>query len=144
MFAIIIAPVSDSIATAFTQGVSAARRHRDRARSCGEREITVTRFQDVWQSLAWAEDEAGLLQSEIDAFYGQRPYSVKAEHYRGNTGGEITLEFLTRPDLLRWTRHVGHTLDYLRAPLSSPPYQIGLTHSPINTRTLPFPPFTHH
>lgn len=32
MFAIIIAPVSDSIATAFTQGVRAARRDRDLAR----------------------------------------------------------------------------------------------------------------
>ena len=141
MFAIIIAPVSDSIATAFTQGVSAARRHRDRARSCGEREITVTRFQDVWQSLAWAEDEAGLLQSEIDAFYGQRPYSVKAEHYPGNTGGEITLEFLTRPDLLRWTRHVGDTIDYLRAALNYAAYQIALTDCPSKAGSVEFPIF---
>ncbi|MGH3222039.1 MAG: hypothetical protein ACRDPY_25630 [Streptosporangiaceae bacterium] len=106
-----------------------------------EREISVTRFQDVWQSLAWAEEEAGLLKSEIDAFYGQRPYSVEAAHYPDNTGGEITLELLTRPDLLRWTRRVGDTVDYLRAALNYAAYQIALTDCPGKADSVEFPIF---
>jgi hypothetical protein len=66
---------------------------------------------------------------------------VKAEHYPGNTGGEITLEFLTRPDLLRWTRHVGGTIDYLRAALNYAAYQIALTDCPNKADSVEFPIF---
>jgi hypothetical protein len=91
--------------------------------------------------MAWAEDEAGLLKGEIDFFYGQRPYSVRAEHYPDNTGGEITLELRTRPDLLRWTRRVGDTVDYLRAALNYAAYQIALTDCPGKAASVEFPIF---
>lgn len=90
---------------------------------------------------AWAEDEAGLLKSEIDAFYGQRPYSVKAEPYGDNTGGEISLDLRTRPDLIGWTRRVGGTIDYLRAALNYAAYQIALTDCPGKVGNVEFPIF---
>jgi hypothetical protein len=66
---------------------------------------------------------------------------VKAESYPGNTGGEITLELRTSPDLLRWTRRVGDTIDYLRAALNYAAYQIALTDCPGKASSVEFPIF---
>jgi hypothetical protein len=105
-------------------------------------DVTHIQISDARQSLSWADHEASLLKSEIDDFFQRRPYSVEAKPGEDNTGGEILLEILKRPDLVRWTRRVGDILGYLRAALNYATYQIALADCPAKADRVEFPIFS--
>ncbi|HUZ56028.1 MAG TPA: hypothetical protein VMU94_26320 [Streptosporangiaceae bacterium] len=99
-------------------------------------------FDDVWQSLTWADEEAEALKTEIDYFREPKPNSVEAESYPDDSGGEILFEPGTRPDLMLWTKQVGAAIGYMRAALNYASYQIALIDCPGEAHRVEFPVFS--
>jgi len=98
-------------------------------------------FVDAWQSLDWAGGEAMALKAEIDDFRRGKPYSVEAESYPDNAGGEILFEILGRPDLVMWAKQVGAAIGYLRSALNYSAYQIALIDCREKADRVEFPIF---
>lgn len=98
-------------------------------------------FDDAWQSVEWADGEAETLKAEIEDFRDGEPYSVVAENYPDNSGGEITLTVNTSPELELWARRCGDIVTYLRAALNYACYQIALLDCPGEAHRVEFPVF---
>lgn len=99
-----------------------------------------SQFFDAWQSLGWADSEAEALKTEIDDFRQRKPYTIEAEGYPDNSGGEIVLSIRDRPSVL-WARRFGDIITYLRAALNYATYQIALIDCPGEAHRVEFPIF---